>query len=120
MRVVVTGGAGFIGSHVAQPLLAQGNSVVVVDDFSTGDEAFLTPARTGPHAEALTVVTADLFRDGDRLAELVDGADAVAHLAANADVRYGWSSPRRDVEQNILATQNVLEAARVCGVAQVL
>ena len=119
MRIVVTGGAGFIGSNIVDALLARGDDVVVADDFSTGDEAFLESARTGPHAAALRVVKTDLFSEG-RLADLFHGAQAVVHLAANADVRFGWSAPRRDIEQNVLVTHNVLEGARLAGVEQVL
>ncbi len=120
MRIVVTGGAGFIGSNVVDALLERGDDVVVLDDFSTGDEAFLEAARTGPHAAGLSVAKTDVFRDGDGLAELFADAAAVLHLAANADVRFGWNSPRRDIEQNVLATHNVLEGARLAGVGQVL
>jgi UDP-glucose 4-epimerase len=69
---------------------------------------------------AFTLAEVDLVTDGDALPDLLRGSDAVVHLAANADVRYGWNAPRRDLEQNVFATINVLEAARSTGVRRVL
>jgi UDP-glucose 4-epimerase len=116
-QIVVTGGAGFIGSNVVDRLLFEGHSVVVVDNFSTGDDAFLAEASKN---ERFRIERCDLYTDADRLAAAFDGASAVIHLAANADVRFGWSNPRRDLEQNTIATHNVLEAVRVTGVPRVL
>lgn len=117
MRVVVTGAAGFIGSHVVDALLGGGHEVVGIDDFSTGALEFLEGASVSPSFEIHTV---DLYREGTRLSEAVAGSDAVVHLAANADVRFGWEAPCRDTEQNLLATQNLLEAMRVVGVRRLL
>lgn len=116
MRVVVTGGAGFIGSNLADTLIDEGHQVVVVDNFSTGEQAFLEERG----AFGGDVHRLDLYAEPGRLTEVVDGADAVVHLAANADVRFGWEAPRRDLEQNVIATHNVCEAMRSTGVRRLL
>ena len=117
VKVVVTGGAGFIGSNLVDGLLAAGYDVVAVDNFSTGRPEFLDAART---YERFTLAEVDLVCEPDRLPALFDGAVAVAHLAANADVRFGWDAPRRDLEQNVVATLNVLEAMVAVGVPRLL
>jgi UDP-glucose 4-epimerase len=108
--VVVTGGAGFIGSHVVDALLARGARVRVIDDLSTGFRQFLNPAADLCESSLL---------DYQRVRGVFAGVDQVFHLAANADVRHGLSHPRKDVEQNLLATHNVLEAMREHGVTRV-
>ena len=107
-RALITGGAGFIGSTLADRLVAQGTEVAILDDFRTGHREFI--------ADALATGRAELF-EGDVLDHaLLDrataGADAVFHLQANADVRHGLAHPQRDLEQNTVATSNVLEAMR--------
>lgn len=118
MKVIVTGGGGFIGSNLTDALLEQGHQVVVLDNFSTGRRAFL------PGADAqvpnLRVVDIDLFDEAHRVAGEISGADAVVHLAANADVRFGWQHPQRDIEQNLVVTQTMLEACRAEGVDRFL
>jgi UDP-glucose 4-epimerase len=114
-RVFITGGAGFIGSTLADRLLADGAEVVVYDNFSTGREAFVAAVREHPRG---TVVEGDV-RDGERLRAAMAGADTVFHLQANADVRFGLDHPRRDLEQNTLATSEVLEAMRANGIARI-
>ncbi len=117
MRVVVTGGAGFIGSNLVDELLRLGHQVLVVDNFSTGAEENLAAAR---QKAGYSEVTCDLYRDSDGLAGALVGSDAVVHLAANADVRFGWDSPRRDLEENVIATHNLLEAMRAVGTRRLL
>jgi len=107
---VVTGGAGFIGSHVVDALVARGARVRVIDDFSTGFRQFLNPAAELCEASLL---------DPARVQHVFAGADQVFHLAANADVRHGLAHPRKDIEQNLLATHNVLEAMREHGVTRI-
>lgn len=108
----VTGCAGFIGSHVVDRFLAEGHTVVGYDNFSTGREEFLTDAGKSARFE---LVTGDLL-DAATLNKAMGGADFVFHLAANADVRFGTEHPRTDLEQNTIATFNVLEAMRTNGV----
>jgi len=115
MRCLITGAAGFIGSNLADRLLAQGHEVTGFDNFSTGQERFLDKALAHP---AFRLIRADLL-DFDTLASAVQGADFVFHLAANADVRFGIDHPRRDLEQNTIATWNVLESMRRAGVRRI-
>lgn len=115
MRYFITGGAGFIGSHLADRLLKAGHFVTAYDNFSTGHEKFLELASQSRH---FTLVRGDTL-DSPQLTEAMRGADFVFHLAANADVRYGAKHPRKDLEQNTLATQNVLEAMRTHGILRV-
>ena len=112
MRIIVTGGAGFIGSNLVDRLLHDGHEVVVFDNLSTGRRRFLDLAR---HASTFTFIQGDTL-DRDALARAFRGADLVFHLAANADVRHGTEHPDRDLEQNTVATFNVLEAMRTTGV----
>ena len=115
MRVVVTGGAGFIGSNLSRALAGRDDDVVVVDNFSSGQRDFLRDVSELPNVD---IIESDLVTDTDRLAAIVEGADVVVHLAANADVRFGLDAPRRDLEQNVIATHNVLEAVRRSGVPE--
>ena len=114
-RFVVTGCAGFIGSNLVDRLLASGRDVVGVDDFSTGQRRFIASALKHPQ---FRLIEADLL-DLSALTRAFVGADFVFHLAANADVRFGTERPRRDLEQNTIATFNVLEAMRANGVKQI-
>lgn len=116
MKVLVTGAAGFIGSNLVDALLARGDSVVGYDNFSTGQERFLEGARANPR---FTLVRADVL-DQPALTAALAGVEAVFHLAANADVRFGTEHPRRDLEQNTIATFTVLEAMRAAGVKRIL
>lgn len=112
MRVLVTGAAGFIGSHLADRLLAAGHQVTGFDNFSTGQPEFLDGALRSP---AFRLERGDVL-DPDALARAMAGAEFVFHLAANADVRFGLQHPRKDLEQNTIATANVLEAMRAHGI----
>jgi UDP-glucose 4-epimerase len=117
MKVVVTGAAGFIGSNLVDSLLARGDDVVGIDNFSTGQREFLAGALEHRNFQ---LEERDLAIGAEPLIPAVSGADAVVHLAANADVRFGWDAPRRDLEQNVVATLNVLEAMRAAGVRRIL
>jgi UDP-glucose 4-epimerase len=107
-RMFVTGAAGFIGSHLTDRLLEAGAYVVGYDNFSTGFLRFLEQAKS---KASFTLVEGDVL-DADRISAAMAGADVVFHLAANADVRFGLDHPRRDLEQNTIATFTVLEAMR--------
>lgn len=111
-RVAVTGAAGFIGSTLVDSLLDQGIEVLGIDNFNTGRIEFLSGALSNAK---FTLLKHDLFLD-ENLSDSLVGMDAVFHLAANADVRFGPDNPSRDLEQNTIATQKVLEAARQASV----
>ena len=115
MRYFVTGAAGFIGSHLADRLLGAGHEVVGYDNFSTGQPEFLQEAQRSPH---FFLVRGDTLNQ-DSLTQAIGRADFVFHMAANADVRFGTQHPRKDLEQNTLATFNVLEAMRANGVHRI-
>jgi UDP-glucose 4-epimerase len=107
VRVVVTGGAGFIGSHVADAFIARGDDVLVVDDLSTGQR---TNVPEGAAFEQFDIA------DGERLeSALTSGAELVCHLAAQASVTVSVEDPVRDCTANVLGTLNVCEAARRRG-----
>jgi len=112
---VVTGCAGFIGSNLVDRLLAQGRQVVGIDNFSTGQRRFLEAALRHP---SFRLVEGDLL-DPALLNRAFKGADCVIHFAANADVRFGTEHPRKDLEQNTIATFNVLEAMRSNGIKRI-
>lgn len=115
MRVFITGAAGFIGSNVADRFLELGHDVIGYDNFSTGREMFLESAGRNPQFQ---LVRGDVL-DLNTLTAAMRGAELVLHLAANADVRFGTEHPRKDLEQNTIATWNVLEAARANQIRRV-
>ena len=108
MKAFITGGAGFIGSNLTDRLLQNGHEVRVYDNLSTGQLRFLDNAKND---ERFSFVEGDLL-DEDTLSKAMEGFQMVFHFAANADVRFGTDHPRRDLEQNTIATFNVLEAMR--------
>jgi UDP-glucose 4-epimerase len=114
-RILVTGGAGFIGSNLVDRLLADGRRVTVYDNFATGQREFLAGAFRHPNFQ---LVEADVL-DLPALKRAMAGHDFVFHLAANADVRFGTHHPHRDLEQNTIATYHVLEAMRAHGVRRI-
>ena len=111
MRYVVTGAAGFIGSHLGETLLAAGHEVVGVDSYTD----YYDRSRKERNAAALDVVEADLAEMP--LAELLEGADGVFHLAGQPGVRASWGeSFELYLRRNVLATQRLFEAAADAGV----
>jgi UDP-glucose 4-epimerase len=115
-RACITGGAGFIGSNLADRLIDQGVDVVILDNFSTGRREFVAGALAGTGARLVEGDVLDIMS----LEDAVEGCDWVFHLQANADVRRGLDHPQRDLHQNTIATSNVLEAMRVRGVRQIV
>ena len=114
MKIIVTGGAGFIGSHVVDRLLEENHDVVVLDNLSSGNEEFIAPHRG---KEKFQFHKVDLLHDD--VTGFFDGADEVWHLAANPEVRLGAENTRVHLEQNVIATYNVLEAMRLNDVRRI-
>jgi len=115
MRYLITGCAGFIGSSLVDRLLKEGHDVVGIDNFSTGQHEFLELATASPH---FLLVNMDLLQK-EEIKPCFEGVDAVYHLAANADVRFGTEHPHKDLEQNAIATFHVLEAMRAHQVKKI-
>lgn len=118
MRSLVTGGAGFIGSHLVDALLARGDEVVVLDDLSSGSRENLEAASASGRLELAVGDVADAGLVGARVAEL--RPERVFHLAAQADVRKAVADPAFDARVNVIGTVNLLEAARAAGGAPVV
>src|SRR5664280_2017370 len=110
MRVLVTGGAGFIGHHLVGVLLERGDDVVVLDDFSTGLRSRLDPVR-----DRITVVEGDL-RDPDAVERATRGADVVLHQAAIPSVARSVSDPLRSNSVNVDGTIQLMLACAAAGV----
>jgi UDP-glucose 4-epimerase len=115
-RALVTGGAGFIGSTLAERLAAEGIDVVLYDDFSSGSRRVADQLLRLPGVQ---LVEGDIL-DGSLLVQAIAGCDTVFHLAANADVRDGLDHPELDIEQNTLATVRVLEAMRASDARRIV
>jgi UDP-glucose 4-epimerase len=115
MNVIVTGCAGFIGSHLVERLLAEGYQVTGIDNFCTGQLRFLDGALAHPNFRLIEV---DLL-DFEILKQVFSGGEIIFHLAANADVRFGTDHPHKDLQQNTIATYNVLEAMRANGIKKI-
>ena len=114
-HVFVTGAAGFIGSTLVDRLLADGVKVTGWDNLSTGQERFLEGALKNPGFRLVRGDNLDL----PAITAAMKGADFVFHLAANADIKDGWSHPEKDLQQNTIATFNVLEAMRANQVKRI-
>src|SRR6201993_1591684 len=107
MRVLITGGAGFIGSHLAERLLQRGDAVVLLDNLSTGSMENIRHFKSAERLE----YHLDSIENRRLLAELVDDADVIVHFAAAVGVRLIVESPVRTIETNVNGTQLILEAA---------
>src|SRR5213592_1408572 len=117
MRVLVTGGAGFIGSHLVEKLLAASHDVVVLDDFNDFYDPQIKHGNIAGLARDVTVYHVDL-RDSESVRNLFhrEKVDAIAHLAARAGVRPSIQQPRLYYDTNVIGTLHLLEAARITGV----
>jgi UDP-glucose 4-epimerase len=115
MKYIVTGAAGFIGSTLVDRLLDVGHTVIGIDNLSTGRRNFINSALLHGNFKLFEIDLLDL----DSLKQAFAGGEAVFHLAANADVRFGTDHPRKDLEQNTIATYNVLEAMRANGIQKI-
>jgi UDP-glucose 4-epimerase len=107
LRYLITGGAGFIGSHLAEKLLDRGDHVVLLDNLSTGSMENIRHLKASPQLE----YHLDSIENRQLVAELVDDADVIIHLAAAVGVRLIVESPVRTIETNVNGTQLILEAA---------
>jgi len=117
MRILVTGGAGFIGSHLVEKLLAANHEVVILDDFNNFYDPQIKQANIAGFAKDVSVCHVDL-RENDSVRTVFgrEKVDAVVHLAARAGVRPSIQFPRLYYDTNVLGTLHLLEAARVPGV----
>ena len=116
MRYFITGGAGFIGSSMADELaINPENCITIYDNFSTGFGEFLVKLKTKKNVR---IINGDLL-DEKKLNEAIRNSDFVFHFAANADVRFGLNHTRKDLEQNTIATFNVLEAMRLNNIKRI-
>jgi len=113
---IVTGCAGFIGSNLVDRLLKLGHQVIGIDNFSTGKRRFLEKAFSNSKFKFYEVDLLDI----KGLEQAFNGGSIVFHLAANADVRFGTDHPRKDLEQNTIATYNVLEAMRANEIKKIM
>lgn len=114
-NIFVTGAAGFIGSNLVDRLLSENKNVVGWDNFITGQKKFLADALKHRNFKLIEGDNLDLAA----LTRAMAGCDTVFHLAANADVRFGLEHPSRDLQQNTVATFNVLEAMRANEIKRV-
>lgn len=113
-KILITGGGGFIGSHLAEDLLGAGWQVTVLDNFSSG-----TRKNLGDIRKEVEVVEGDI-RDLDLVRKTVQGMDAVSHHAAQLEIFLGIAAPEKDLEINTAGTLNILRACREHGVAQLI
>src|SRR3954447_20719565 len=119
MHVLVTGGAGFIGSTLVDRLLAEGHSVDVVDSLWSGNMANLAPALRD-HGARLAVHRLDIRAPGVADVMAAEPPEVVYHLAAQADVRVSVARPVFDAEVNVIGSLNVFEAARKAGARKIV
>ena len=115
-RILVTGGAGFIGSHIVDRLVEEGYAVRVIDNLSSGRLENLARHRGNPHVK---VIVGDLKRPEDAL-RAVEGVETVFHYAANPEVRVSTTNPEIHFNENVVATFNLLEAMRRKGVKEIV
>lgn len=115
VKYFVTGGAGFIGSHIVDHLMDSGHEVTVYDNLSTGKETFIKQHLDNPKFKLIKADVLEL----ENLKKSIAGHDFVFHIQANADVRGGIKNTRIDFDQNTIATWNVLEAMRLNNIKKI-
>jgi len=116
MRALVTGGAGFIGSHLIDRLIERGDEVVVIDNLSSGQSSFIQGHLDSGKA---VMIKGDICHPDDVVKAMTMDIDCVFHLAANPDIRLGTRITDTDLKQGTVATYNILEAMRTCGVKNI-
>ena len=109
MKIILTGVAGFIGSNLADFLLERNHQIIGIDNFSTGQERFLSKAYKNKSFILLRQDIDQLDVNNNNFKNV----DAIIHLAANADVRFGPNHPKKDLKENTINTSNILEIARI-------
>lgn len=111
MKILVTGGAGFIGSHIVDGLISEGHEIVILDDFSAGNREFINPAAT--------VIKADI-RDADSVSRAFaeHKPEAVFHLAAMIELRESFKDPKAAYGVNVTGSMNVINASKAAGVTK--
>lgn len=119
MKYLVTGGAGFIGSHIVESLLEQGHSVRVLDNFSTGKRENLYDPGRQYHADRFEILEGDL-RDASHVEAAVRGVEVIFHEAAFVSVPQSMQEPQTCFDVNITGTSRLLNAARAAGVRRVV
>lgn len=116
-KIIVTGAAGFIGSNLVKRLLDdQKNKVIGIDNYSTGQPKFLEKFKKSKNFQFYKVDLLNL----KNLKSIFKDGDLVFHLSANADVRFGTNHPRKDLEQNTIVTQNVLESMQANNIKKIV
>lgn len=115
-KIIVTGAAGFIGSNLVKRLLINKKNIVIgIDNYSTGQPKFLEKFKKSKNFQFYKF---DLL-NSKKLKDIFKDGNFVFHLSANADVRYGTNHPRKDLEQNTIVTQNILEAMQVNNIKKI-
>jgi UDP-glucose 4-epimerase len=109
MKILITGGAGFIGSHLAEAYLERGDDVYIIDDLSTGSMDNIEPLKADSRFKDRLFVTIDTILNHDAMMELVGTCDTVLHMAAAVGVRYILDNPLKSIKTNIQGTEKVLE-----------